>query len=252
MNFDITPLLSEWEYRPGRIDVRQFKGKDGVEKIQLRVDLGLLQMNAAGRPDGKRPCGHESLFEHYQTRLAKYIEGHQGEDDGFGLDAEDCARLQQEAIQYHHRYICLFQLEDYAAVIRDTERNLKVFDFVEDYASSEELAKSLQQFRPQLLMMQTRALGAQALDDDDHAKAIDLVSRGIERIKNFYAQNSRPELVDHSGEIQSLETWLREIQAKRPLTERERLEKALDEAVRNEDYERAARVRDSLRNHKAS
>jgi hypothetical protein len=252
MNFDITPLLNEWEYRPGRIDVRQFKGKDGVEKIQLRVDLGLLQMNAAGRPDGKRPYGHESLLEHYHSRLAKYSETHNGDEEGFELDAEDCARLQQEAIQYHHRYICLFQIEDYAGVIRDTERNLKVFDFVEQHAESEELAKSLQQFRPQLLMMQTRALGAQALDRDDHSKAIDLVRRGIERIRNFYGQHARPELMDHSGEVQSLEAWLTEIQSKRPLTERERLEKALDEAVRNEDYERAAKVRDSLRNYKTS
>jgi len=42
--------------------VRTLKGKDGMPKIQLRVDLGLLQMNAEGRPDGKKPFGHESLL----------------------------------------------------------------------------------------------------------------------------------------------------------------------------------------------
>ena len=64
MNFDISPLLNEWEYQPGQIGVRQFKGKDGIQKIQLRVDLGILQMNAHGRPDGKTPNGHESLLEY--------------------------------------------------------------------------------------------------------------------------------------------------------------------------------------------
>src|SRR5437763_5798092 len=131
MNFDISHLLEQWDYQPGEVAVRKFKAKDGSEKIQLRVDLGLLQMNATGRPDGKRPFGHESLLQHYQARLEKYRRTHGASDDGFTLTAEDCAKLQQEAIQYHHRYICLFQLEDYAGVIRDTERNLQVFDFVD-------------------------------------------------------------------------------------------------------------------------
>jgi protein-arginine kinase activator protein McsA len=39
---------------------------------------------------------------------------------------------------------------------------------------------------------------------------------------------------------------------KRPLTRRERLERALREAVRTEDYERAAKVRDELRGLKAT
>src|SRR5262249_57787132 len=103
MDFDISPLLEHWAYKPGQVVVRKFKGKDGKEKIQLRVDLGLLQMNACGRPDGKQPCGHESLLEHFESRLQKHRAEHGDSDDGFKLTPEDCARLQQEAIQYHHR-----------------------------------------------------------------------------------------------------------------------------------------------------
>lgn len=248
MNFDISPLLNDWEYKPGQIGVRKFKGKDGVEKIQLRVDLGLLQMNASGRPDGKRPFGHESLLEHFESRLLKYMDGNEGQSEGYHIDAEDCAKLQQEAIQYHHRYICLFQLKDYDAVIRDTERNLKVFDFVERFAASEDAAWSLQQFRAQLLMMHTRARGSLALDENDYSKAIDVVAQGIEEIRSFFRRFSRTDLMDQSGEIQSLDLWMQEIQTKRPLTKRERLENALQEAVRREDYEKAAKVRDSLKN----
>jgi hypothetical protein len=62
MSFDISALLDQWDYQPGQVVVRKFRGKDGQDKIQLRVDLGLLQMNAKGRPDGKRPFGHESLW----------------------------------------------------------------------------------------------------------------------------------------------------------------------------------------------
>ena len=95
MNFDISNLLENWDYQPGQIIVRKFTGRDGQPKIQLRVDLGLLQMNVHGRPDGKKPMGHTSLFEYHETRLKKYMEEH-GSDDHFVLKAEDCAKLQLE------------------------------------------------------------------------------------------------------------------------------------------------------------
>src|SRR5207249_652960 len=209
-------------------------------------------MNATGRPDGKRPFGRESLLQHYQSRLERYRRTHRGNDDGYILKAEDCAKLQQEAIQYHHRYICLFQLEDYPGVICDTERNLAVFKFVDEYAESDELAWSLLQFSPQLLMMRIRAKGMLTLRKEKHGEAIDVIQRGLDEIRDFYRQHSRQDLLEQSGEIHSLESWLQDIQAKRPLSEREKLEHALDEAVRREDYEKAARVRDALRNLKTS
>jgi hypothetical protein len=259
MNFDISPLLDGWEYRPGEISVRKFKAKDGSEKIQLRVDLGLLQMNAMGRPDGKRPFGHESLLQHYEAKLAKYLAEREGQSEGFRLTAEDCSKLLQEAIQYHHRYICLFQLRDYESVIRDTQRNLKVFDFVDEFAASDDMSWSLQQFCPQLLMMETRARGSMALEKKDVAGAIDAVNQGLEAIRQFYRDFARAENGEQSGEIQSLEAWLKELQNKaasrrprRSLSAREKLEHALNEAVRREDYEQAAKYRDSLRNLKTS
>ena len=87
----------------------------------------------------------------------------EGSDESFELKAEDCARLQLEAFQFHHRYICLLQLEDFSAVVRDTLRNLELFDLVRKHAESEELAWTLQQFRPQLLMIHTRARATQSL-----------------------------------------------------------------------------------------
>src|SRR3989440_13050280 len=168
MDFDISNHLEQWEYEPGQVVVRRFKARDGKEKLQLRVDLGLLQMNTEGRPDGKRPMGHTSLFEYYQAKLHKHLAANDGESEGFKLKPEDCAKLQLEALQYHHRYICLLQLEDHAGVIRDAERNLAVFDFVEKHSESEELAWALRQFQPQLLMILTRARGSQAIKADDY------------------------------------------------------------------------------------
>src|SRR5213592_4232254 len=102
MDFDISRQLDQWAYQPGKVAVRKFVGKDGGEKIQLRVDLGILQMNAEGRPDGKRPLGHESWLDYYQFQWKRHTESHHGSEESFALNSEDCARLQQEAIQYYH------------------------------------------------------------------------------------------------------------------------------------------------------
>ena len=44
MSFDISDILADWPYEPGQISARKITGDDGKEKIQLRLDLGLLQM----------------------------------------------------------------------------------------------------------------------------------------------------------------------------------------------------------------
>jgi hypothetical protein len=250
MSFDISGILDNWDYEPGKVVVRKFKAKDGTEKLQLRVDLGLLQMNAHGRPDGKHPFGKESLLEHYLSQLEKFKEENAGDDKGFQLKPEDISKLQQEAIQYHHRYICLFQLEEFDAVIRDADRNLNVFDFAQKYATSDDFAWALQQFRPQLLMMRVRAKGATALKVNDFDGVTRIIEDGLEEIRQFYRDQDRSDLLDQSGEIISLEAWLEEIRAKRPMSPREKLELALNEAVQNEDYEKAAQVRDALKNLK--
>ena len=250
MSFDISHILEQWDFQPGMASVRRFTTKDGVEKIQLRLDLGLLQMNSEGRPDGKRPLGHPSLLDYYQSRLGKHLAANDGNDDGFILKTEDCAKLQFEALQYYQRHNCLWQLEDYAGVVRDTERNLAACDFAAEHAESEELAWSLDQFKPQLLMMHTRAIATQTLRTHDFNTAIQQIENGMARIRDFYREHSRSEAMEQSIELSSLKAWLDELMARRPLSEREKLERALNDAVNNEDYEKAAQMRDALRNLK--
>lgn len=247
MDLDISHLLEHWDYRPGQVVVRKFKGRDGIEKIQLRVDLGLLQMNAEGRPDGKQPFGFGSLFEFYEAKLEKHVAENGGNVEGFKLKADECTKLQLESLQYHHRYICLLQLGEYDGVLRDTDRNLELFEFVSKFAESDEAAWSLKQFQPQLLMIQTRAQAMQSLETGEYSIAIEQVEEGIDRIRSFFRDQARPELAEQSGEIQSLEAWVAEIRDNRPLSAREKLEQALGEAVKREDYEQAAQYRDALR-----
>jgi hypothetical protein len=250
VNLDISHLLEHWDYVPGHVTVRKFVGKDGQDKIQLRIDLGILQMNAHGRPDGKRPFGHPSLFDFYLAKLEQHRIG--GADERFTLKAEDVSRLQMEAFQYHHRYVCLLQLEELSGVLRDTDRNLKVFHFIAEHAESPELAWSVLQFTPQVLMIHTRAVASQFLQTEEYGPALKEIAEGIGRLREFYENHQRQELMAHSPEIAALEHWMAEVEEKRPLTRREQLERDLHDAVRREDYEKAAQVRDALRKLKTT
>jgi len=95
-----------------------------------------------------------------------------------------------------------------------------------------------------------RAKGAIALKENDFDTVIQIIEAGLEEIRQFYRDHDRSDLLDQSGEIISLESWLEEIRSKRPMSPREKLELALNEAVQNEDYEKAAQVRDALKNLK--
>ena len=44
MSQDLNDLLDGWPHEPGQIKVRKIMGSDGHEKVQLRRDLGLIQM----------------------------------------------------------------------------------------------------------------------------------------------------------------------------------------------------------------
>lgn len=243
MSLDLNDLLRDWPHEPGQIKVRKILGADGKEKIQLRIDLGLIQMETAGRPDGQKPHGCDSLLAYHE---AMATEKEEASTAPYTLTAEEVAELQQEGIQYYHRYISLFQLSDYPGVIRDTQRNLELFNFVSKHAEREDLAQSLEQFRPYVIMMNTRARASIELEREDYASAMRQIERGREKIVELFSEQNNPELVGRSPEIAFLDEWLEEIRARQPLTKLQKMEKEMETAIQNEAYERAAELRDAI------
>src|SRR6266567_58951 len=242
MSLDLNTLLRDWPHEPGAIKVRKIVGLDGREKLQLRIDLGVLQMEMTGRPDGARPHGCESLLAYHQQRAGRAVQ--RGEN--YELTPEQCAELQQEGIQYYHRYLSLFQINDFAGVVRDTQRNLDLFDFVIGHTDREELSWSLQQFRPYVLMMNTRARASILLGEGKFDEAIAEIERGREVIAEFFQRSNFPELASKSSEIAFLDEWLEEVRAKRPLSKLEIMQREMETAIASELYERAAELRDAI------
>ena len=72
--------------------VRIVPGEDGRSKVQLRVDLGILQMETDGRPDGLRPEGFDSWLKYYEHRQQQHDETHT-DAAAFSLDEDDCIQL---------------------------------------------------------------------------------------------------------------------------------------------------------------
>ncbi|MFH1743187.1 MAG: UvrB/UvrC motif-containing protein [bacterium] len=243
---DITPILRQWPYEPEKITVRKITGDDGLEKVQMRLDLGLLQMESAGRPDGQRPQGFESLSEFHEYRLRLHAEEH-GTTSGFKLSGDECAELRNEALQYYYRYLSLFHLEDYVGVERDTARNLRVFDLVNKYAEHEEDRLALERYRPYVLMMNARARANLSLRRNRPIESLHVVEETLDRIREFLREHDREDYFDQSGEVLYLKDLAEEIRKVLPRDPREDLRKRMQQAVADEDYELAARLRDEIR-----
>ncbi|MGZ4967781.1 MAG: UvrB/UvrC motif-containing protein, partial [Chthoniobacterales bacterium] len=248
MSLDLNTLLNDWPHEPGAIKVRKILGLDGREKLQLRIDLGMLQMEMTGRPDGHRPHNCESLLQYHQRRAATAA----ARGDGYELTNEECNELQQEGIQYYHRYLSLFQINEFQAVIRDTQRNLDLFDFVAEHTERDEVAWSFQQFRPYVMMMNTRAKASISLSDGKFGDAMIEIEAGRDRIEDFFQQSNFPELAQKSSEIAFLDEWLEEVRAKRPLSKLEIMQREMEVAIQDEMYERAAELRDAIKRLKTS
>jgi hypothetical protein len=210
MSLDLNTILRDWPHENGNVKVRKIAGLDGREKLQLRVDLGVLQMEMTGRPDGQRPHNCDSLLEYHQRRAARSEE----KGEGYELTPEQCAELQQEGIQYYHR---------------------------------EELSWSMQQFRPYVLMMNTRARASILLGEGKFAEAMGEIERGRDAISEFFQRSNFPELVSKSSEIAFLDEWLEEVKAKRPLSKLEIMQREMEAAIAKELYERAAELRDAIK-----
>jgi hypothetical protein len=242
---DISQVLKGWEYEPGTINVRKITGTDGLPKLQMRLDLGLLQMELDGRPDGVRPHGHESLLDYFEKRLKDHRKKN-GTELGFHLNASQCQSLREEALMYYHRYLSLFVLGEFIGVARDTARNLRVLDLCGKYASNEQDRLVLEQYRPYIIMMNARALASIEFDAANYRRAMVIVKRGLKDIRQFFAKFGQEEAYHHSNEVRILKRFAREIRRKLPVDPLKQLQGQLNRAVKEERYEEAARLRDEI------
>ena len=246
-SMDIAAALRGWEFQPGQVNVRLIRGNDGKPKVQLRLDLGLLQMELNGRPDGKRP--HRSISElDFQRRKLEKHKTKTGGDSGFTLNPRDCQALREESAMFYHRYLSLFVLEQYPAVLRDTQHNLDVLDLCHRYGQTDYDRLCLEQYRAYILMMHTRAQSCEALRKGFVQTAIAYLRGGIREIARLLPDENRRKHLRHSHEARILMDMIKQIRNQLPPDPRTVLNRRLKAAVAAERFEEAAQIRDQLQN----
>lgn len=242
---DLRSILDGWEYEPGKISVRKIVGHDGQEKIQTRVDLGLIQFEPDGRPDGRRPYGCESMLAFVEARLQEHVRKN-GSDDGFVLLAEDCRDLRHEAHLFYQRYLSLFVLEEYEGVQRDTERNLRLIELCRRYAETEYDRQALESQWGYVTMMNVRARVCQAVSVERFDAALSLLREGAARLREWEAQCDLPEDESVAPELEVLDSLREDVLREMPEDTAPRLRWELRDALEREDYERAADLHEKL------
>ena len=250
MTEDIGPILRQWPYNQDN-SIRKIIDPNGVEKIQVRVDQGafqgILQMELDGRPDGHTPHNCDFVLDHYRHKLDQHVQT-RGEETGFQLTRSHCRELFNESRQLYERYVFLLQIQDYDRVIRDTELNMDLFRFVNRYAATEKDRQNLEKWWPYILRIHAIARIMIATQDDDYESGIRIVRDTMEKIEALEEVAAEEFHVEKRRSVKALQELLEEFEQKRPLSESERLKKDLLTAIEQEEFERAAELRDRIHN----
>lgn len=234
-------VLRDWEFDPHSPSVRLVKGTDGRDVIQMRIDLGILQMETQGRPDGQSVDG-------FPTFLDKMLDFEEGSPD-FIMDEEQCFEADREFMQYYHRRISWLRLQHYHRAVEDADHTLALMDVCLDHAPDEDWAFSHEQYRPFVLFHRTQAAALAALDEADAEKAISVLEDGLEQMRDLFVDHGAEEEFEEDEMVVQLhklrDSLCEEYEVGPSLQQR------LDQAVKSEQYELAAQLRDELAKRQA-
>lgn len=238
MKQDIDFILEGWDYKPGQVQARLVQGTGGRQLIQMRLDLGVLQIETTGRPDGARPHGQRTYLAHLreQARIA---------GEKFALTDEQCQEADREFVQFYHRRVCWLALRKYGSAVADADHTLDFMDFVKEHSPSDEYTMAHEQYRGFVLFQRTQGAAMMQVENQQPERAVDEVRGGLDRLKTFFEAHGLEEQMDDDAMVQHLRRIEKQLREDHGITST--LVEQLDDAVAQEDYERAARLRDELK-----
>ena len=129
--------------------------------------------------------------------------------------------------------------------LADADHTLAFMDFVRDHASDQEYIQAHEQYRGFVLFQRTQAAAALHLQRDDPEGAINEIHAGLGRMRQFFTYFEAEEQMEDNPMIQHLHKMETSVRQQHHIEET--LQEQLNRAVENEEYEKAARLRDALR-----
>ena len=235
-NQSIDRILTDWPYDPANVNVRIVRGDDSRDVIQMRVDMGLLQMETTGRPDGERPKGYETYFDFLVSQTIR--------DDEFEMTEAQCLEVDREFVQFYHRRVCWLTLREYRRAVADADHTLALMDFCLDHSPDDEWTMTHEQYRPFVLFHRIQAAALEQLDQQAAEAAVHTINVGLDQLRELFVEHDAEEMFDDNELVVRL-TELRESLRDNYRVGRT-LEEQLQDAVAREQYELAAKIRDEL------
>lgn len=238
----IDSLLREWPFEANSLSVRIVSGEDGRDVLQMRIDMGLLQLELQGRPDGQRPEGFETYYDYLVSEAMRF-------GDEFVMDDDQCNEVDREFVQFYHRRIAWLRLQNYEKAVGDAEHTLALMDFCKKYSPDDQWTLSHEQYRPFVLFHRTQAAALSALDRGGAEEAIQEITAGLDHLRDVFEEYEAEDHYEEDELVARLmdlrETLRDEYDVGKTLHEK------LAEAVASEQYELAAELRDELAKRKA-
>ena len=199
--------------------------------------LGIIQMEAKGRPDGERPDGAQTYLDYLQREDVRF-------EGQLLLTEEHATEIDREFFQFYHRRICWLALREFDRAVGDADHTLRLMDFAAAHSGDEEWVVSHEQYRPFVLFHRTQAAALFRLTEEGPEEAVEEINAGLERIREVYSRFEAEEEFSEdelAEQLRRLQEWIREnYSVGRTLREQ------LADAVASEQYELAAQLRDEL------
>ncbi len=236
MNDHLDFLLDKWPFDPDGSGVRLIKGANGRDVIQLRVDLGVLQLETTGRPDGSKPDGFPTLLDSLLHQEAESPE--------FELDEETCMEIDREFVQFYHRRVAWLKLQKFHRATQDADHTLAMMDFCREHSPCEEWTLQHEQHRAFVIFHRCQAAALSAVEEQSPNDAVVAIDEGLELIRENFDDMGWEDQFESDELVQRLVHMRDSLRSE--FSVEKSLREQLAEAVELEQYELAARLRDEL------
>ena len=124
---------------------------------------------------------------------------------------------------------------------------MRLFEFVHSYAHEEDDSMNLQKWWPYVLRIHATACAMVSAQADDFDRSIEIIDETRERIEALEEVEVEEFFEERERSKQALDELEEQLRAKKPLSDREKLEQDLEAAIEAEAFEKAASIRDELK-----
>lgn len=254
MTLDLVQLIEDWDCPNGDVSARLVAGRNAEELLQLRIELGLMQMVLNGRPDGERYHGMPSALAHieHELRIA-----------GEGVTPSDWQQLLRELNQFNYRRLAFASVAEQACSAQNTPLAIRALTgAVRDIGTcvaiiqliaarkSESLPVDDVGLHPTLVFNRGRLLAQLRVVQGRFEEAVEAVERGADALRETLLSVGFDDAgAERDAGVEHLKDLSKRLRNDYDVTST--LRERLDLAIENENFDEAATLRDELEQHEA-